>query len=321
MAVNDPQSRPPPFDWESWYEGIGGRSIRVPEVEHWFRKIFEEQMPNFAGPVAAKRREFGDPAAAARAVKASARAAGADLVGTCRLAPEHVYRGREVSHTHAIALAVRMRWRAFQTVPSPESAAEQARVYYELGRVCLGLAGEIRGWGYDCEIGHPVGDSNLLHLPIAIEAGLGELGRHGSLIHPELGPLLRLASLAVSLPMACDGPIDAGIGAFCDSCMACRKFCPPKAIPDDRDPGAGKDPQGNDRYRIDTGRCFPYFARNYYCAICLPVCVYNHKEWARDFEGHKTKLFPEVVMNEPPPVFDGIPETERHAYPKLGRPQ
>jgi hypothetical protein len=48
----------------------------------------------------------------------------------------------------------------------------------------------------------------------------------------------------------------------------------------------------HDRYVVDTGRCFPYFARHGYCSICLPVCVYNHKEWARDFEGHETGLFP-----------------------------
>jgi hypothetical protein len=65
-----------------------------------------------------------------------------------------------------------------------------------------------------------------------------------------------------------DAPIDAGIAAFCDTCRACRKYCPPAAIPDDPSPAAGKDHLGSD-----------------YCSICLPVCVYNHKEWGRDFEG------------------------------------
>ena len=39
-----------------------------------------------------------------------------------------------------------------------------------------------------------------------------------------------------------------------------------------------------------------------YCSICLPVCVYNHKKWARDFEtGEPTKLFPKVIMLASPP--------------------
>ncbi len=68
-----------------------------------------------------------------------------------------------------------------------------------------------------------------------------------------------------------------------------------------------KDHLGYDRYVVDTGRCFPYFAKHYYCSICLPVCVYNHTEWARDFEGFQTGWFPEVVMTEPPPPVD-IPQ-------------
>ena len=54
------------------------------------------------------------------------------------------------------------------------------------------------------------------------------------------------------------------------------------------------------------GRCFPYFAKHFYCSICLPVCVYNHKEWARDFEGFETKLFPTVLMPEAPPAGRSI---------------
>ena len=69
---------------------------------------------------------------------------------------------------------------------------------------------------------------------------------------------------------------------------------------------------------MDTGKCFPYFAKHNYCSICLPVCVYNHKEWARDFEGFATKLFPEVVFHDPPPAVDP-PAERRHAYPKIKR--
>lgn len=69
----------------------------------------------------------------------------------------------------------------------------------------------------------------------------------------------------------------------------------------------------------DTGRCFPYFARHHYCSIYLPVCAYNHKEWARDFGGTATKIFPTVVMHDPPPPSD-VPDAKRsHDYPRLTR--
>src|SRR4029450_11444587 len=102
------------------------------------------------------------------------------------------------------------------------------------------------------------------------------------------------------------------------TCRACRKYYPPAAIPNERSPAAGKDHLGNDRYQVDTGRRSPYFARHNYCPICLPVCVYNHKEWARDFEGFETGLFPQVVMPDSTTPVD-LPAHERHAYEALAR--
>jgi epoxyqueuosine reductase len=156
-----------------------------------------------------------------------------------------------------------MLWRAFQVVPSQESAIECMRVYHSLGETVIRLAEHIRALGYACKVEHPIGDSDLLHIPIGLKAGFGELGRHGSIIHPKLGPLFRMGSVITSIPLEIDAPIDAGIAAFCDTCRACRVYCPADAVPDHRDPGAGKDHLGNDRYVVDTGRCFPYFARNY----------------------------------------------------------
>src|SRR6476659_4862309 len=134
-----------------------------------------------------------------------------------------------------------------------------------------------------------------------------------------MGPLFRLGSVITNMPLAIDKPIDAGIARFCDNCKACRIYCPAKAIPDERSEEAGKDHLGNYRYKVDTGKCFPYFAKHNYCSACLPVCVYNHKEWARDFEGHATDLFPDVIMVDPPPPADNVPLEIRHDYTKVGR--
>ena len=65
---------------------------------------------------------------------------------------------------------------------------------------------------------------------------------------------------------------------------------------------------------------FPTSPGTRYCSICLPVCVYNHKEWARDFDGHATRLFPTVLMPEAPPAVDPPAGTPLHFYPHLKRP-
>lgn len=308
---------PPAFGWDDWYASVGGRTIKIAEVDAILQQIKEYQYPKFKGSVNTQQTFFESTEKASEAIKQKAFALGADEVGVAEIEPSDIYRGREVKEKYAIVVGQRMLWRSFQEVPSHESAIECLRIYFSLGEVVIALAEYIRSLGYACVVEHPIGDSDVLHIPLALKAGFGELGRHGSIIHPKMGPLFRLGSVITDMPLAIDHPIDAGIAAFCDNCKACRIYCPAKAIPDERSVEAGKDHLGNYRYKVDTGKCFPYFAKHNYCSACLPVCVYHHKEWAKDFDGFKTKLFPSVNMKEPPAPSD--PEIPKHFYPKINR--
>ncbi|MEQ8623349.1 MAG: reductive dehalogenase domain-containing protein [Vicingaceae bacterium] len=308
---------PPAFNWDVWYASLGGRNIAIEEVDDLLAQIKEEQYPRFDGEVSLVKHKFKNPSEASELIKAYARKIGADEVGIAAIEPSDIYKGREVEERFAIVLGQRMLWRKFQEVPSHDSAVECIRVYFSLGEIVIALADYVRSLGYACKVEHPIGDSNVLHIPLALKAGFGELGRHGSIIHPTMGPLFRLGSVITDLDLAIDHPIDAGIAKFCDTCKACRIYCPADAIPDERSAEGGKDQLGNDRYMVDTGKCFSYFAKHKYCSICLPVCVYQHKEWAKDFEGFKTKLFPEVKMETPPNPTD--PAIDKHWYPKIKR--
>jgi epoxyqueuosine reductase QueG len=308
---------PPAFSWDDWYNSVGGRTIKITEVDEILYKIKEYQYPKFKSEVNAKKFFFESDVKASEAIKQKAFELGADEAGIAEIEPTDIYKGREVNEKFAIVVGQRMLWRNFQEVPSHESAIECLRIYFSLGEIVIALAEYIRNLGYACTVEHPIGDSDVLHIPLALKAGFGELGRHGSIIHPKMGPLFRLGSVITDMPLAIDHPIDAGIAAFCDNCKACRIYCPAKAIPDQRSVEAGKDHLGNYRYKVDTGKCFPYFAKHNYCSACLPVCVYHHKEWAKDFEGFQTKLFPAVNMQEPPTPVD--PDINKHYYPKLNR--
>ena len=310
---------PPAFKWDDWYASVGGRSISIDVADKILDEIKEFQYPRFEGEVSSEKRAFTSPDEAAQLIKEKALELGASEVGIAPIEPSDIYKGREISEKFAIVVGQKMLWRKFQEVPSVESAIECLRVYFTLGEVVIELATFIRSLGYPCKVEHPIGDADVLHIPLALKAGFGELGRHGSIIHPKMGPLFRLGSVITDLDLAIDHPIDAGIAAFCDKCKACRIYCPANAIPDKRSPEAGKDHLGYDRYVVDTGKCFPYFAKHNYCSICLPVCVYQHKEWAKDFEGFETKLFPDIDMKEPPPAVD--PEVDKHNYPKFKRDQ
>tara|TARA_B100000508_G_scaffold141071_1_gene145903 strand:- start:4148 stop:5095 length:948 start_codon:yes stop_codon:yes gene_type:complete len=308
---------PPAFNWDTWYASIGGRQIDIAEADEILKQIKELQYPRFTGEVNPDQKEFENVSQASQAIKEKAKELGATEVGIAEIEASDIYKGRQIDEKYAIVVGQKMLWRKFQEVPSHESAVECLRVYFSLGEVVIKLAQYVRDLGYTCKVEHPIGDSDVLHIPLALKAGFGELGRHGSIIHPTMGPLFRLGSVITCMPLKTDQPIDAGIAKFCDICRACRIYCPAKAIPDDRSPEAGKDHLGNDRYMVDTGKCFPYFAKHNYCSICLPVCVYQHKEWAKDYEGFKTKLFPEINMEDPPKPVD--PEAAKHWYPKVKR--
>lgn len=310
-------SSPAPFPWDFWYGSIGGRTINIPAVSEIAGRIFEDQYKRFEGPVAPVRHPFPTTEEAAALIKQKAMEFGADIVGIARVEPQDVYRGRTVAEPYAVVVGQRMAYESFVDVPSESAAIECMRIYETLGEVVIALANAIRELGWSATVEHPIGDSSVMHIPLALKAGFGELGRHGSIIHPQYGPLFRIGSVLTTLPMALDAPVNVGIGAFCDKCQACRIFCPADAIPDERSPDGGKDPIGNDRYLVDTGKCFPYFARRNYCSACLAVCAYKHKQWATMNDG-STGPFPNVPFGDVPPPTD--PEYDgKHDYPMLRR--
>ena len=192
-------SPPAPFAWEDWYAAVGGRPMREADITEYLRRVHDEQEPRFTGSVASRQRTFAAPEDAAQHLKDKSIEFGADIVGICEIEASDIYQGRTCEHRYAIAVGQRMRWREFQVVPSRESAIECLRVYYTLGETVIQLADYIRSLGWPCTIEHPLGDSDLLHIPIGLKAGFGELGRHGSIIHPKLGPLFRMGSVATSL--------------------------------------------------------------------------------------------------------------------------
>ena len=90
---------PPAFAWQEWYDGVGGRTIDIPEGDEILRQIYEEQYPRFKGPVAEEKQVFASPEAAAETIKAQAKAVGADIVGICEIEPGDL--GGDVSEVGA----------------------------------------------------------------------------------------------------------------------------------------------------------------------------------------------------------------------------
>ena len=101
-------------------------------------------------------------------------------------------------------------------------------------------------------------------------AGMGQLGKHGSLIHPEFGPMFRMAYVLTDLPLIVDEPVDIAVDDFCQLCQLCTTACPPGAIFSEK-----QWVRGELKWYVDFDKCVPYFNENMGCGICLAVCPYS----------------------------------------------
>ena len=140
-----------------------------------------------------------------------------------------------------------------------------------------GLLSEyIRGLGYRAI---PCGNDTACSIPIAIDAGLGELGRNGLLITPKFGPRVRLAKVFTDLPMVLDRPIEFGVWDFCMACGKCAINCPSGAIMRGNPTGKPRNISNRDgifRWPINAEACLSFWRSNGNdCSNCIRVCPFN----------------------------------------------
>jgi ferredoxin len=193
-----------------------------------------------------------------------------DLVGIARVEDHWFFECAPASGPFIIVSAVAMDYETMQHAPEPDAAVEVATQYNRGTRTARTIANFIREQGYEAE-GHGgpyAGPVNLL--PAALAAGLGELGKHGSIINRSLGSCLRLAGVLTDLPLIPDEPVDIGAADFCAACQVCTNACPPGAISADK-----KMVRGTEKYYVDFDLCMPYFAAHHGCGICVAVCPWS----------------------------------------------
>ncbi|MEM9036000.1 MAG: 4Fe-4S dicluster domain-containing protein [Actinomycetota bacterium] len=193
-----------------------------------------------------------------------------DDVGVARVRPEWVYEGHDVPEVWAVLLVVEMDHAELAQAPSWQAGAEVQRQYNRGTAAARALADWLRARGHDAR-GHGGPNAGpMLLVPAAIEAGLGELGKHGSMIHPRLGSRFRLASVLTDVPLVASGASTFGADDFCWNCRVCLDACPPGAIF-----SAKQTVRGETKWYVDFDLCLPYFAETHSCGICLAVCPWS----------------------------------------------
>jgi ferredoxin len=236
-----------------------------------YRNRWVELAPFRDGPVNSQRHEVSDPAEITKQIKAKAVELGADRVGVCRLQPHMIDLGADVPHEFVIVACVA---EDYEKVLQGANAVEEEamRVYAKCTEIATDLAAYVRARGYPARAHHN-GASEVQAIPIFYQVGLGELGRHGSLINEKYGASFRPGFVTTDLPMVEDQPREFGVQDFCMNCNVCQLNCPGDAIPQDH-----VATHGIKRWLIDLEKCYPYSRlRDEYCHLCVDVCPYNVK--------------------------------------------
>ena len=193
-----------------------------------------------------------------------------DIIGIARIKPEWVFEGYEVNDPWVVIIGVAMDHVELVKAPSIESPIEVMTQYNRGTRAARAIANFIQEKGYSARPhGGPTAGPMLL-IPAAIEAGMGELGKHGSIINRQFGSSLRLAGVLTDMPLVANMPDTFGADDFCTSCQICTNACPPDAINREKSPV-----RGIEKWYVDFDKCIPYFNETQGCGICITACPWS----------------------------------------------
>ncbi|MDX2141828.1 MAG: reductive dehalogenase domain-containing protein [Rhodospirillaceae bacterium] len=260
------------------------RFVRKHPLAMAIRPVLDAAVAHQDGPPAAVAQGSLDPAENAKAVKALCHHLGADLVGIGP-APRYVWyshdkRGEPIirHHPHAIVIAVDQGQETMEGSSGDDwiSGSQSSRAYMRGAEIAGLVARQLRSLGYNARA-HSNVDSQVLHTPLLLLCGIGELSRIGEVIlNPFIGPRFKSAIVTTDMPLAHDGAVDFGLQQICNSCMKCARECPCTAISF----GDKVIFNGYEIWKPDVERCTRYRltnAKGSSCGRCIKVCPFNHE--------------------------------------------
>ncbi len=273
--------RPSPFFWHPPDRQTHGELQKEVTDYHRrsaaVRKWFSPNPPGGRGPEAVPQSEekiSKPPVEWSAIVKEFTLANESDLVGIAEIDPNWIYESYEIQEPRVIMIGVEMDYAELAEAPSsfenPRAAVVVAKEYNRAARACRKLRNFILSKGYFAKAFQGPYATALNFLPAAIAAGLGELGKHGSLINREYGSSFRLSAVTTDMPLVADSPDVFGADEFCMRCQACTNACPPDAISNEK-----QLVRGVEKWYIDFDKCIPYFGEALGCALCLAVCPWS----------------------------------------------
>jgi len=252
------------------------------DTREWFEKIDDiepdaDRVAEWAGRI----RDAADPTPV---VTEMATSLGAVAAGCGPLDPAFVYtaKGRfdaeygraiELDHPSAIVFLVEMDHEVMRGAPRAPVLRESARQYYRAAQVSRVMAAAIEAAGYAAKA-HYDAHYDVILPPLAVAAGLGEMGRHNILIADRFGSRVRIGAVTTDLPVTHARPRSLGADRFCRICRKCADNCPSRALRS----GEKERVRGIEKWTTRTERCIAYWRRiGTDCGLCMAICPFSHR--------------------------------------------
>ncbi len=209
---------------------------------------------------------------------------GASLVGVTRVNPLWVFasNGNQAPLPEdldtAVVMAIEMDYDLINTSPAVTASGATGKGYSQMAFTSTCVARYLTELGWDAVA---AGNDMALSIPLAIDAGLGELGRNGILITEKYGPRVRLCKVFTSAPLVTDEPITFGVREFCEVCMKCAHTCPSRSITKGQMTDSGLSPSNNPgvlKWYINPDPCLAFWSANRAsCSNCIRSCPFNKR--------------------------------------------
>ena len=245
--------------------------------------VLRSMVPHQDGPVAAEANgEFANAEANTKAIKSLSYHLGADLTGLCEI-PDYAWYSHRANgepiakrHKYAVVMLIDQGYDTMEGASGDDwiSGCQSMRGYLRGAEIAGVMAEFLRSQGISARP-QTNADSEVLHIPLILLAGLGELSRIGELaLNPFVGPRFKSVVLTTDLPLVPDKPIDFGLQYFCSHCLKCARECPVSAIPF----GDKVMFNGYEMWKPDVERCARYRITNQKgsaCGRCMKTCPLN----------------------------------------------
>lgn len=169
-----------------------------------------------------------------------------------------------------IIFTVKMDLEFMNRAPHFEELLTTEQTYLRVAEVGARVAMYLKSIGYDA-----FSNNSEIYLaplvPLAYDAGLGEIGMSNHLVTLEHGDNVRLGAIFTNMELDTDKPVDFGLKEFCKKCALCLINCPSHSISH-----LPREVNGRQFYKFDDNSCFELWTKTGTdCGVCIQSCPFT----------------------------------------------